>query len=135
MAEWLVKLFHEENIHALCIHGETSRKIRDMSLEQFRFSAPHSTENIAPTVLITTDIRGIHFQNAPLIINFDLAPSREIYMKRCGRYFGHKAIVINLIHINERNHMTDIQAYYGMNVSYMNLNSFTELALEIFKIT
>lgn len=133
-AEWLVNLFHEEDIPAVCVHSETPRKQRDVALDAFR-ATNSSNGEISASVLITTDIRGIHFQTVPLVINFDIPPSRELYLKRGGRYYGHKAIIINLIQPNEARHMRDIQHYHGVRVSDIVQNSFTELALEIFKIT
>jgi superfamily II DNA/RNA helicase len=125
--EWLSKYLELEEYEHIFIHSEMKRAQREEILNDFR-------SHDGPNVLLTDDIRGMHFEKVPLVINFDPPLYREGYMKRCGRYYNHKAVVINFTLPRDIRHMQDIKRFYEVQIADLPVTQVAELAFEVFRI-
>lgn len=94
-------------IHALALHGDLEQRDRDEVLLQF---ANHSC-----SILVATDVaaRGLDIPDVPLVINYDLPASPEVYVHRIGRTgrAGKKGTALSLYVAAERFRIEAIQAY------------------------
>lgn len=75
----VVEVLCEQGFHALALHGDLEQREREEVLLQF---ANHSC-----TLLVATDVaaRGLDIYNLPLVINYDLPSSADVYVHRIGR--------------------------------------------------
>jgi ATP-dependent RNA helicase DbpA len=75
----VVEALCEQGFHALALHGDLEQREREEVLLQF---ANHSC-----TLLVATDVaaRGLDICNLPLVINYDLPSSADVYVHRIGR--------------------------------------------------
>lgn len=78
-AELLADKLYAKKIFATALHGEMSQGARQTVLEEFK--------NKQWQVLIATDLasRGIHIDELPLVVNYDLPRSPDDYTHRVGR--------------------------------------------------
>lgn len=80
----------------------------------------------ASRVLISTDLlaRGIDVQQVSLVINYDLPPKIENYLHRIGRSgrYGRRGVGINMITSADSSRLSEIQRYYGTQISEMPEN-------------
>lgn len=69
----------QKGLHALALHGDLEQKERNEVLLQFSHQSC--------TLLVATDVaaRGIDIKDLPLVINFDLPSTPEMYVHRIGR--------------------------------------------------
>lgn len=88
----VAKQLCDNGFHALAIHSDLEQKDREEVLLQF---ANHSC-----SLLVATDVaaRGLDIKDLPLVINYDLPSSPEIYVHRIGRTGrqGKEGIAISL---------------------------------------
>ncbi|QNP49032.1 DEAD/DEAH box helicase [Diaphorobacter aerolatus] len=78
-AEHVANKLYDRQINATAFHGDLSQGARQQVLQEFK--------NQQWQVLITTDLaaRGIHVDELPLVINYDLPRSPVEYTHRIGR--------------------------------------------------
>ncbi len=76
----------DKGLYALPIHSAFEQREREEILLQF-------SNNSCP-ILVATDVaaRGLDIKDLPLVINYDLPSSPEIYVHRIGRYWSHRKI-------------------------------------------
>ena len=96
-AEALAKKLLKAGIRVAALHGNKVQTEREQILAQFK------QQKIE--VLIATDVlaRGIHIEQLPVVINFDLPPSPAVYIHRVGRTAraGKAGLAISLVCHNE----------------------------------
>jgi len=63
-------------------------------------------------------------QQVSLVINYDLPPSRELYIHRIGRSgrFGRKGVAINFVINEDMWRLRDIEQYYSTQIDEMPMN-------------
>ncbi|ESO08721.1 hypothetical protein HELRODRAFT_156498 [Helobdella robusta] len=87
------------------MHASMPQKERETIMQEFRSGGSR--------VLITTDLwaRGIDVQQVSLVINYDLASNRELYIHRIGSSgrFGRKGIAINFVKQEDVRILRDIE--------------------------
>lgn len=75
------------------MHGGMNQEDRQIAMEEFKTGKKR--------IVIATDLwaRGLDVRQVNLVINFDMADSRETFVHRCGRAgrFGSSAICVSLI--------------------------------------
>ena len=100
------------------MHSGLDQSERDKIMDEFRKGNPR--------VLIATDIwgRGLDVQQVSLVINYDLPPSRELYIHRIGRSgrFGRKGVAINFVINEDMWRLRDIEQYYSTQIDEMPMN-------------
>ncbi|WP_158144351.1 DEAD/DEAH box helicase [Vibrio metschnikovii] len=96
-ADALVKKLLKAGIRVAALHGNKDQTEREQILTQFK------QQKIE--VLIATDLlaRGIHIEQLPVVINFDLPPSPAVYIHRVGRTAraGQTGLALSLVCHNE----------------------------------
>lgn len=96
-----------QGFHALALHGDLEQREREEVLLQF---ANHSC-----TLLVATDVaaRGLDICNLPLVINYDLPSSADVYVHRIGRTGrgGQSGQAISLYTSTEAFRLDMIEAY------------------------
>ncbi|MFW7523408.1 DEAD/DEAH box helicase [Vibrio ostreicida] len=78
-ADGLTKKLNKAGISSSALHGNKPQAERQKTLERFKQGETK--------VLIATDLlaRGIHIEQLPLVINFELPSHAEVYIHRVGR--------------------------------------------------
>ncbi|MCV5231728.1 C-terminal helicase domain-containing protein, partial [Escherichia coli] len=75
------------------MHGDKSQAEREAALAQFKSGQAQ--------VLIATDLlaRGIHIEQLPVVINFELPMHAETYIRRVGRTAraGEQGVALSLV--------------------------------------
>eukprot|EP01155_Anaeramoeba_flamelloides_P053000 Anaeramoba_flamelloidesc42924_g2_i2.p3 GENE.c42924_g2_i2~~c42924_g2_i2.p3 ORF type:complete len:106 (+),score=22.93 c42924_g2_i2:1346-1663(+) len=103
------------------MHGNMPQQEREQIMNDFRMGESR--------VLLTTDVwaRGIDVKQVSLVINYDIPPSREVYLHRIGRSgrFGRKGVAINFVKNDEMQALRDIEQYYSTEINEMP-SSITE---------
>ena len=83
-------------------------------------------------VLISTDLlgRGIDVQQVSVVINYDLPLKIESYIHRIGRSgrHGRKGTAINLINLNDKKRVNEIERYYNTHINELPLDIATILS-------
>ncbi|MDQ2109894.1 MULTISPECIES: DEAD/DEAH box helicase [unclassified Vibrio] len=96
-ADALAKRLLKAGIRVAALHGNKDQTDREQILTQFK------QQKIE--VLIATDLlaRGIHIEQLPVVINFDLPPSPAVYIHRVGRTAraGQTGLALSLVCHNE----------------------------------
>lgn len=96
-ADALAKKLLKAGIRVAALHGNKDQTDREQILTQFK------QQKIE--VLIATDLlaRGIHIEQLPVVINFDLPPSPAVYIHRVGRTAraGQTGLALSLVCHNE----------------------------------
>lgn len=96
-ADALAKKLLKAGIRVAALHGNKDQTEREQILTQFK------QQKIE--VLIATDLlaRGIHIEQLPVVINFDLPPSPAVYIHRVGRTAraGQTGLALSLVCHNE----------------------------------
>lgn len=91
--EWLAQKMREKDFTVVCLHEEMNHDERESVIQEFKSGATR--------VLITTDVLGggIHFNHVSLVVNYDMPPTRNDYIRRIGNSarFGRTGITINLV--------------------------------------
>tara|TARA_Y100001956_G_scaffold70346_1_gene74281 strand:+ start:8797 stop:10041 length:1245 start_codon:yes stop_codon:yes gene_type:complete len=92
-ADSLAKKLNKAAIATSALHGNKSQSEREETLEQFKSGQTK--------VLIATDLlaRGIHIEQLPVVINFELPMHAETYVHRVGRTAraGEQGVAISLV--------------------------------------
>ncbi|EMF7412900.1 DEAD/DEAH box helicase [Vibrio parahaemolyticus] len=92
-ADGLAKKLNKAGISANALHGNKSQDEREAALAQFKSGQAQ--------VLIATDLlaRGIHIEQLPVVINFELPMHAETYIHRVGRTAraGEQGVALSLV--------------------------------------
>nr|ELA9413716.1 DEAD/DEAH box helicase [Vibrio parahaemolyticus] len=92
-ADGLAKKLNKAGISTNALHGDKSQAEREEALAQFKSGQIQ--------VLIATDIlaRGIHIEQLPVVINFELPMHAETYVHRVGRTAraGEQGVAMSLV--------------------------------------
>ncbi|HCH5316768.1 TPA: DEAD/DEAH box helicase [Vibrio parahaemolyticus] len=92
-ADGLAKKLNKAGISANALHGNKSQDEREDALAQFKSGQMQ--------VLIATDLlaRGIHIEQLPVVINFELPMHAETYVHRVGRTAraGEQGVAMSLV--------------------------------------
>ncbi|EIZ9931868.1 DEAD/DEAH box helicase [Vibrio parahaemolyticus] len=92
-ADGLAKKLNKAGISTNALHGDKSQAEREEALAQFKSGQIQ--------VLIATDLlaRGIHIEQLPVVINFELPMHAETYVHRVGRTAraGEQGVAISLV--------------------------------------
>jgi translation initiation factor 4A len=110
--DWLADQLTKRNFVVSSFHAELDQKERDLVMREFRSGCAR--------VLITTDIlaRGIDFQQANYIINYDLPGSPETYIHQSGRAgrFGRKGAIVSLLTAGDSANLHAIREQYELKI-------------------
>lgn len=97
----------EKGFHALAIHSDFEQKEREEVLLQFA--------NRSCAILVATDVaaRGLDIKDLPLVINYDLPSSPEMYIHRIGRTGrgGKSGVAVSLYAYAENFKIEAIEAF------------------------
>lgn len=92
-ADGLAKKLNKAGVSTTALHGNKSQDEREEALAQFKSGQV--------TVLIATDLlaRGIHIEQLPVVINFELPMHAETYVHRVGRTAraGEQGVAMSLV--------------------------------------
>ncbi|ELB2881975.1 DEAD/DEAH box helicase [Vibrio alginolyticus] len=92
-ADGLAKKLNKAGISTNALHGDKSQAEREEALAQFKSGQIQ--------VLIATDLlaRGIHIEQLPVVINFELPMHAETYVHRVGRTAraGEQGVAVSLV--------------------------------------
>lgn len=112
-ADNLVEKLKKNKIKAVAIHSQKSQGARRNNLEEFKVNDAQ--------ILVATDLigRGIHIDDLPCVINYELPRSPLDYIHRIGRTgrAGAKGTAINLLTDDELQHFRVIQKKMGKKVA------------------
>jgi len=112
-ADNLVEKLKKNKIKAVAIHSQKSQGARRNNLEEFKVNGAQ--------ILVATDLigRGIHIDDLPCVINYELPRSPLDYIHRIGRTgrAGEKGIAINILTDDELQHFRVIQKKMGKKVT------------------
>ncbi|MBA5760889.1 DEAD/DEAH box helicase [Vibrio sp. 404] len=104
-ADNLTKKINKAGITSASLHGNKSQAEREAALEQFKKGDTQ--------VLIATDLlaRGIHIEQLPIVINFELPSHSEVYVHRVGRTAraGNQGMAISLVCHGETDNLNAIR--------------------------
>ncbi|CAM3169442.1 DEAD/DEAH box helicase [Vibrio rarus] len=119
-ADALCKKLTKAGITCAALHGNKTQQQRQQTLEQFK------QHNV--TVLIATDLlaRGIDVQQLPVVINFDLPHSAEVYVHRVGRTAraGQQGLAISLVCHGEIESLSAIRQLTQRELPLYELEAF-----------
>ena len=108
----------KNGISARAVHGKKSQGNRNESLNMFK------AKKI--TALVTTDLlgRGIHIDNLPYVINYELPRSPKDYIHRIGRTgrAEKSGRAITFITADDEPHFYTIQKKMGQRVKIIDIN-------------
>ncbi|MDM1555067.1 MULTISPECIES: DEAD/DEAH box helicase [Chryseobacterium] len=112
-ADNLVEKLKKNKIKAVAIHSQKSQGARRNNLEEFKSNGAQ--------ILVATDLigRGIHIDDLPCVINYELPRSPLDYIHRIGRTgrANEKGIAINILTDDELQHFRVIQKKMGKKVT------------------
>ncbi|WP_262148562.1 DEAD/DEAH box helicase [Chryseobacterium foetidum] len=112
-ADNLVEKLKKNKIKAVAIHSQKSQGARRNNLEEFKVDGAQ--------ILVATDLigRGIHIDDLPCVINYELPRSPLDYIHRIGRTgrAGEKGTAINILTDDELQHFRVIQKKMGKKVT------------------
>lgn len=112
-ADNLVEKLKKNKIKAVAIHSQKSQGARRNNLEEFKLNGAK--------ILVATDLigRGIHIDDLPCVINYELPRSPLDYIHRIGRTgrAGEKGTAINILTDDELQHFRVIQKKMGKKVT------------------
>jgi len=112
-ADNLVEKLKKNKIKAVAIHSQKSQGARRNNLEEFKVNGAQ--------ILVATDLigRGIHIDDLPYVINYELPRSPLDYIHRIGRTgrAGEKGTAINILTDDELQHFRVIQKKMGKKVT------------------
>ncbi|MDC0611379.1 DEAD/DEAH box helicase [Vibrio sp.] len=104
-ADTLCKKLNKAGISAAALHGNKEQTEREDTLNRFKDQKVN--------VLIATDLlaRGVHVENLPVVINFELPSNAEVYVHRIGRTAraGQKGIALSLVCHGEAEYLAAIR--------------------------
>jgi len=118
--ERLTKALSTQGFEARALYGKLSMAQRTRVMNQLRDSSLE--------VLVATDLvaRGIDIPRLPLVINYDLPRSPEIYTHRVGRSgrAGESGLAISFVDINDESHFSLLEKRLGIKLGRETVNGF-----------
>ncbi|KWU01028.1 DEAD/DEAH box helicase [Vibrio toranzoniae] len=119
-ADALTKRLNKAKISVSALHGNKSQEERAQALESFK--------NGETRVLIATDVmaRGIHIDQLPVVINFELPSHSATYVHRVGRTAraGSAGCAISLVSHSENEHLNAIRILTNKPLPLQSLEGF-----------
>ncbi|KZX69745.1 DEAD/DEAH box helicase [Vibrio sp. HI00D65] len=119
-ADALTKRLNKAKISVSALHGNKSQEERAQALDSFK--------NGDTRVLIATDVmaRGIHIDQLPIVINFELPPHSATYVHRVGRTAraGDTGCAISLVSHSETDYLTAIRTLTNKALPLQPLEGF-----------
>ncbi|MFA0113262.1 DEAD/DEAH box helicase [Vibrio sp. 10N.261.46.E11] len=119
-ADALTKRLNKAKISVSALHGNKSQEERAQTLESFK--------NGETRVLIATDVmaRGIHIDQLPVVINFELPSHSATYVHRVGRTAraGSAGCAISLVSHSENEHLNAIRTLTNKPLPLQSLEGF-----------
>jgi superfamily II DNA/RNA helicase len=119
-ANALCRKLNKAGIASAALHGNKDHTEREETLALFK---KQQTK-----VLIATDLlaRGIHVEALPVVVNFELPPSPEVYVHRIGRTAraGVKGAAISLVCHGEIDYLEQIQSFIARPLSLQELADY-----------
>lgn len=119
-ADALCKKLNKAGLNTAALHGNKDQAEREATLEQFKQQQIN--------VLIATDLlaRGIHVEQLPVVINFELPSNAETYVHRIGRTAraGQKGIAVSLVCHGETEYLTAIRKVTQRELALQELDGF-----------
>ncbi|CAK2096575.1 ATP-dependent RNA helicase RhlE [Vibrio crassostreae] len=119
-ADALTKRLNKAKISVSALHGNKSQEERAQALESFK--------NGETRVLIATDVmaRGIHIDQLPIVINFELPSHSATYVHRVGRTAraGSAGCAISLVSHSENEHLNAIRTLTNKPLQLQSLEGF-----------
>ncbi|MEZ8930152.1 MULTISPECIES: DEAD/DEAH box helicase [unclassified Vibrio] len=119
-ADALTKRLNKAKISVNALHGNKSQEEREQALESFK--------NGKTRVLIATDVmaRGIHIDQLPVVINFDLPSHSATYVHRVGRTAraGSTGSAISLVSHSETDYLNAIRTLTNKPLMLQALEGF-----------
>jgi superfamily II DNA/RNA helicase len=119
-AEHLAAKLHKGDVFATSFHGGLSQGARKQTLQEFREKRWD--------VLVTTDLaaRGLHIEQLPVVVNFDLPRSATDYTHRIGRTgrAGESGLAISFVTAASEAHWRVIEKRQGLSLPREQLPGF-----------
>ncbi len=119
-ADGLAKKLNKAGIATNALHGNKSQAEREEALAQFKSGQTQ--------VLIATDLlaRGIHIEQLPVVINFELPMHAETYVHRVGRTAraGEQGVAMSLVCHGEAEALTAIRNLTQRELPTQDLEGF-----------
>ena len=111
-AEHLAAKLHKGDVFATSLHGGLSQGARKQTLQEFKEKRWD--------VLVTTDLaaRGLHIDQLPVVVNFDLPRSATDYTHRIGRTgrAGESGLAISFVTAASEAHWRVIEKRQGLSL-------------------
>ncbi|HDY7618414.1 TPA: DEAD/DEAH box helicase [Vibrio vulnificus] len=119
-ADGLAKKLNKAGISTNALHGDKSQAEREAALAQFKSGQAQ--------VLIATDLlaRGIHIEQLPVVINFELPMHAETYIHRVGRTAraGEQGVALSLVCHGEMDALSAIRHLTQRELPVQDLEGF-----------
>ncbi|MCA3905038.1 DEAD/DEAH box helicase [Vibrio vulnificus] len=119
-ADGLAKKLNKAGISTNALHGDKSQAEREAALAQFKSGQTQ--------VLIATDLlaRGIHIEQLPVVINFELPMHAETYVHRVGRTAraGEQGVALSLVCHGEIDALSAIRHLTQRELPVQDLEGF-----------
>ncbi|MGO2318590.1 MAG: DEAD/DEAH box helicase [Vibrio toranzoniae] len=119
-ADSLTKRLNKAKISVSALHGNKNQEERAQALESFK--------NGETRVLIATDVmaRGIHIDQLPVVLNFELPTHSATYVHRVGRTAraGSTGCAISLVSHSENEHLNAIRTLTNKPLPLQSLEGF-----------
>ncbi|HIF9107784.1 TPA: DEAD/DEAH box helicase [Photobacterium damselae] len=119
-ADALCKRLIKAGVQAAALHGHKEQTEREQILADFKAKKLN--------VVIATDVlaRGIHIEQLPLVINFDLPSNAATYVHRVGRTgrAGNNGLALSLVCHGETEFLTAIRQLTQRPLELHNLDGF-----------
>ncbi|HDY7663055.1 DEAD/DEAH box helicase [Vibrio vulnificus] len=119
-ADGLAKKLNKAGISTNALHGDKSQVEREAALAQFKSGQAQ--------VLIATDLlaRGIHIEQLPVVINFELPMHAETYVHRVGRTAraGEQGVALSLVCHGEMDALSAIRHLTQRELPVQDLEGF-----------
>ncbi|HAS8556985.1 TPA: DEAD/DEAH box helicase [Vibrio vulnificus] len=119
-ADGLAKKLNKAGISTNALHGDKSQAEREAALAQFKSGQTQ--------VLIATDLlaRGIHIEQLPVVINFELPMHAETYVHRVGRTAraGEQGVALSLVCHGEMDALSAIRHLTQRELPVQDLEGF-----------
>ncbi|MGL0941410.1 DEAD/DEAH box helicase [Vibrio vulnificus] len=119
-ADGLAKKLNKAGISTNALHGDKSQAEREAALAQFKSGQTQ--------VLIATDLlaRGIHIEQLPVVINFELPMHAETYVHRVGRTAraGEQGVALSLVCHGEMDALSAVRHLTQRELPVQDLEGF-----------
>ncbi|AOW13200.1 RNA helicase [Hydrogenophaga crassostreae] len=125
-AEHLAAKLHKNDVFATSFHGGLSQGARKQTLQEFKEKRWD--------VLVTTDLasRGLHIDQLPVVVNFDLPRSADDYTHRIGRTgrAGESGLAISFVTAASAAHWRVIEKRQGLSLPREQYAGFEPIETE-----